>query len=66
MRERTLLKIIEQQQRTISDQNDRLMYLAGHTWALPEQPAVEEFEPEPVLVSALEGLPPGYHDDDEE
>jgi hypothetical protein len=38
LRERTLLKIIERQERTITDLIDRNMYLAGRPW---EQAPVE-------------------------
>lgn len=62
-RERSLLRQIDAMQRTINDQNDRIMYLAGHTWALPGQPAEPE-EPDPVYESALAGLPPGYDIDE--
>lgn len=35
MRERTLLKVIESQARTIEGLNDRLMYLTHHPWQVP-------------------------------
>lgn len=62
MRERTLLKLIADQQRTIDQLVDRLMHLAGHTWALPEQPPPEPTVEDEVYASALEGLPPGWND----
>ena len=35
---RALLRVIESQQRTIAEQNDRLMYLTGNAWTLPNLP----------------------------
>lgn len=35
LRERTLLRIIERQERTIEELTDRLMYMAGRPWGLP-------------------------------
>jgi hypothetical protein len=57
-RERALLRLIEQQQRTISDLVDRLMHMSGQTWMPPPPQASEAIEEEPYLYSALEGLPP--------
>ena len=37
-RERALLRLIESQQQTIRDLNDRLMYATGHAWTLPDLP----------------------------
>lgn len=47
LRERTLLKLIEMQARTISDQNDRIMHLEGRPWQVPPS------DPKPK-VDALE------------
>jgi len=56
---RTLLRLIEQQQRIIENLADRLMYLSGSTWTPPplqaEQPVEEE---QAYAYSALDGLPP--------
>ena len=65
-RERTLLRLIEQQQRIIADLNDRLMHLAERPWNLPpsivqEMPMPDEGEP---MYSALHGLPPGYDEEE--
>lgn len=38
LRERTLLRLIEQQQHTIRDLTDRLMYATGRSWNLPPHP----------------------------
>ena len=38
LRERTLLRLIEQQQVTIRDLTDRLMHVTSHTWTLPPLP----------------------------
>ena len=59
-RERTLLRLIEQQQRTIENLADRLMYLSGQTWTPPPlgqeaEPSIPEEEP---IYSAFHGLPP--------
>lgn len=62
LRERTLLKLIVDQQRTIEQLTDRLMHLAGHTWSLPEQPPAEPPVEDVVYAGALEGLPPGWND----
>jgi len=59
-RERTLLRLIEQQQRTIDNLADRLMYLSGSTW-MPPPVAEVPAEPEPEeeqYYSAFHGLPP--------
>jgi hypothetical protein len=59
-RERVLLRLIEQQQRTIESLADRLMYLTGRTWMPPPLGAEEETtlpEEEP-FYSAFHGLPP--------
>lgn len=56
-RERTLLRLLESQQQTIRELNDRIMYLAGRTWTPPppgDEPLVAR---EPELVSALDVLP---------
>ncbi len=37
-RERTLLRVIDQQQQTIRDLTDRLMHMAGQPWTLPPFP----------------------------
>jgi hypothetical protein len=57
-RERTLLRLIEQQQRVIADMADRLMHMSGQTWTPPPMPTETPYEEEPYLHSALEGLPP--------
>lgn len=58
-RERTLLRLIEQQQRMIENLADRLMYLSGATWTPPPlQPDDGREEDQPVYHSALDGLPP--------
>lgn len=60
-RERVLLRLIEQQQRTIDNLTDRLMFLSGSTWTPPPlQPEAENQLEEPVYESALSGLPPEY------
>ena len=46
-RERALLKIIDQQQHTISDLVNRLMWATGQTWQLPPHP--ENITPAPEL-----------------
>ena len=64
LRERSLLRQIEAMQRTINDQNDRLMFLVtGMKWT-PD--VVEDSVPdEPVLAGALDGVPPGWDLPDE-
>ncbi len=64
LRERTLLRIIDRQDRRIDELTNMLMHLAGRTWGLPEQPIVAD-EPEPDgdgFVSVLHGLPPDMED----
>ena len=57
---RVLLRLIEQQQRTIDNLTDRLMYLVGQTWMPPPigSEPIAEIEEEETYVSALDGLPP--------
>jgi hypothetical protein len=38
LRERTLLRVIESQQRQIEDLTNRLMYVVGQAWQLPPLP----------------------------
>jgi hypothetical protein len=58
-RERTLLRLIEQQQKTIENLADRLMYLSGQTWTPPPLGPIPELEEEDEPVySAWDGLPP--------
>ena len=62
-RERTLLRLIEQQQRIIADLNDRLMFLADRTWTPPPTPTEQTYvEPDGELptYSFAHELPPGY------
>jgi hypothetical protein len=66
-RERTLLRLIEQQQRTIENLADRLMYLSGQTWTPPpvseaDQPLPEAEEP---IYSAFHGLPPTEEEEEQ-
>jgi len=56
-RERALLRLIEQQQQIIREQNDRLMVLAGKPWSLPPLTLEEDVELEPAGYSALDVLP---------
>lgn len=41
---------------------NQILYLSGHMWAPPplDEHAPEEDPGEPMLESALSGLPPGY------
>lgn len=45
MRERALLRLIEEQQRTITDLTDRIMFLAGRPWEVPPVEVVPRPEP---------------------
>lgn len=48
LRERTLLRIIERQERTIAELTDRVMHLAGRPWEqapAERHDAAEDFEP---------------------
>jgi len=59
-RERTLLRLIENQQRTISELVSQIMHLTGRTWLPPpfnEEPMTEAEEEQP-MYSAFHGLPP--------
>lgn len=55
---RTLLRLIEQQQKTIDNMADRLMYLSGQTWTPPPLQPEQPVEEEGYAYSALDGLPP--------
>jgi hypothetical protein len=59
LRERTLLKIIERQERTITDLIDRNMYLAGRPWeqAPAEHRHVAEDTEPPTWAAAPEQDP---------
>jgi hypothetical protein len=62
LRERTLLRVIEQQQQTIRDLTDRLMYQAGQPWQLPPLPenTVVPDEPEQPVWSQTPEQEPLY------
>lgn len=64
-RERTLLRLIESQQRIIADQQreisdlaNRIMYMANKPWELPliDEPITHEPEPEPFEIPELMAL----------
>lgn len=61
LRERTLLKIIERQERTITELIDRNMYLAGRPWEqAPAEVRTILEDPEPVTWSASPEQEPKY------
>jgi len=57
---RVLLRLVEQQQRTINDMADRLMHMAGQTWMPPpiSTEPIEQIPEEEPVYSAFHGLPP--------
>lgn len=59
-RERTLLRLIEQQQQQIRDLQDRLMYLAGRAWAPPPGELTRVEDPPPVDWTATPEQEPVY------
>jgi hypothetical protein len=65
VRERTLLRLIVDQQQMIRDLADRICTLSGAPppSRLPLEP-IERPAEEPVYYSALDGLPPGYEEED--
>lgn len=63
-RERSLIRRVESLEQQNRDLVDRIMYLAGHPWVMPDEPSAPEPE-EAVLTSALGGLPPGWGDEED-
>ena len=65
---RTLLQVIREQQRTITDLNDRLMAVTGHMWTPPPAVVTQQDMPddqEEVYASFTDSLPPGYYEQEE-
>lgn len=59
-RERELLRLIRQQQDTINDFANRLMYVTGNAWTLPPRPAPEPLEREERTWTATPEQEPVY------
>lgn len=65
-RERTLLRLISDQQNLIRDLADRLAAISGHPLVPPPLTPVEDYPDEEPVYSALDGLPPNMRDFEEE